>query len=174
MRRFSLWFAVFAALAACAAGAWAQIEGPGVEEDPAIVQGEEEDAEDSGFGRFPPIAHVFRVPHFGVQERRVGNFLGLDDRQRAAMHNSLEQCYRATRPIVRERNDAFWVLLRTLSPGYEQDRPTFGEVAMFINGLETKLLENELRFWTHIKNMLTQEQQRRFFLLFEARILGPV
>lgn len=174
MKHFSLWFAALLALAACAGAACAQIEGPGATEDPAIVEGEEDDAEDAGFGRFPAIAHVFRVPHFGHQEARVARFLGLNDRQRAAMHSLLEQYCRDTRPIAHERNQAFWVLLRTLAPGYDQEHPTFWEVAMFINGLETEILENELRFWIHVKGILVEEQHARFFLLFEARILGPV
>jgi hypothetical protein len=175
MRRLSLWFAVFVALAACAAGAWAQTQGPDPGDDPATIEDGQADTANAAFGRFPPIAHVFRVPKPGHQERRLALFLGLDDRQRAAVHDLMEQFYRNTRPIADKRREAFRGLLRTLAPNYDQERPTFGEVAARINALETDILNNELRFWADVKALLNdQQQERRFFLLFEGRILGPV
>jgi len=128
-------------------------------------------AQDARKGPLRNILEVFAPPS-QEEEQRISARVGLSAQQKTQMR-AVNERYRADAPSLRARYDAAYEDVLRLMESTSPNRGEVNQRLRTFNRVHQEVVEREVGYWTDFKAILTPEQNRTFWNMFEqSRIRG--
>jgi Spy/CpxP family protein refolding chaperone len=117
------------------------------------------------------IMTVF-APPTAQEERTIATTVGMSEEQKSQMKAVNERYRSDSTALVAKYNNAYDDVVRLM----DATSPNKGEVNQTLktfHQIHQEVLEREVGYWTDFKAILTPEQNRKFWNLFEQRRIRP-
>lgn len=111
------------------------------------------------------VITTFRPPS-SEEQRSIAANLGLDDDQKVAM-KELNERYRGQSQSLLARYQQAYADVLALMETTQVDKGTVDARLRSFHSIHAEIVEVEISYWLEFKRILTPEQNRRFWNLFE-------
>ncbi len=116
-------------------------------------------------GLFRNIVSTFAPPS-PQESKTIAKTLELTEEQRKQMKELNEKYRRESSNLKREFNKGYEAVVR-LMKATNPDKGRVNEALKRFHEVHSKLLSKEVEYWTSFKSILTPEQNKKFWKLFE-------